>query len=316
MDRVFGAWRAWIDFTSEREHARVMAAFRIAVGLLALGTLLYAVLGGVVDTLWIDRAYGGAVQLGRGPWLIAAFGGPTPSVVWSFIVVGCVASSLVAVGAGGRLPCFVAAQAYFALARLNGNTTGGYDLLFTNAFFFLLVAGANRTVSVDCRIRTGKWTSDETIAAWPRRLMILQLVVMYGATGLQKMSPVWTPFGGYTALYWVLQDPNWHRFDMPWLGEFMPLVRVATAVTWHWELGAPWLLLWYYADRTRERGGRFRRIVTKIDWRKPFAIIGVGLHIGILIGLNVGPFSLISLAYYLAFFTPDELANVRRRAHT
>ncbi|NUO53026.1 MAG: HTTM domain-containing protein [Polyangiaceae bacterium] len=316
IDRIHSAWRAWIDFTSEREHPRVMAAFRIAVGLLALGTLLYAVIGDVVGTLWIDRAYGGAVQLGRGPWLIAAFGGPKPSVVWGFIIVGCAASILVALGAGGRLPCFVAAHAYFALARLNGNTTGGYDLLFTNAFFFLLVAGANRTMSVDCRLRTGKWKSDETIAAWPRRLMILQLLVMYGATGLQKMSPVWTPLGGYTALYWVLQDPNWRRFDLPWLGDFMPLVRAFTALTWHWELGAPFLFLWYYADRTKAKGGRFRRIVTKIDWRKPFAIIGVGLHLGILIGLNVGPFSLISLAYYFAFFTPEELANVRRRAHS
>jgi hypothetical protein len=313
--RTSAAWRAWIDFTSEREHPRVIAAFRIAVGLLALGTLLYAALGDVVGTLWIDRAYGGAVQLGRGPWLVGAFGGPQPNAVWGVFALGCVASILVALGAGGRWPCLIAAHAYFALARLNGNTTGGYDLLFTNAFFFLFVAGANATMSVDCRVRNGTWKSDEPIMAWPRRLMILQLLVMYAVTGLQKMSPVWTPFGGYTALYWVLQDPNWRRFDMAWLGGFMPLVRLATAVTWHWELGAPFLFLWYYADRTRERGGRLRRIVTKIDWRKPFVLVGVGLHIGILIGLNVGPFSLISLAYYVAFFTPDELANVRRRAH-
>ncbi len=315
IERLRAAWRGWVDFTSEREHPRVMAAFRIAVGVLALGTLLYAALGGVVDTLWIDRQYGGAVQLGSGSLLVGVFGGPKPSVVWGFVVVGCAASILVALGAGGRLPCFVAAHAYFALARVNGNTTGGYDILFTNAFFFLLVAGANATLSVDCRVRTGKWTSDRTIAAWPRRLMILQLLVMYAATGLQKMSPVWTPFGGYTALYWVLQDPNWRRFDMSWIGGVMPLVRGATALTWHWELGSPLLFLWYYAERSKERGGRFRRWLTRFDLRKPYVFVGIGLHIGILIGLNVGPFSLISLAYYLAFLTPDELADVWKRRH-
>lgn len=311
--RVADRWRAWVDFTSEREHPRVMAAFRVAVGLLALGTLLYAALGGVVSTLWIDIAHGGVVRLGNGPWLVEALGGPKPGVVWGIFAVACTSSVLVAAGAGGRLPALVAAHTYFTLARVNGNTTGGYDVLFTNAFFFVFVAGANATFSVDRRIRSGTWYSDETIAAWPRRLMVLQLLIMYGATGLQKMSPVWTPLGGYTALYWVLQDPNWRRFDMPWLGGLMPLVRAGTAVTWHWELGAPFLLIWYYADRTRELGGRLRRWITRFDWRKPFAIVGVGLHIGILVGLNVGPFSLISVAFYLAFFTPEELASAVRR---
>ncbi len=316
MSERFGRlWRRWVAFTSEREHPRTMAAFRVLVGLLALGTLAYAAIGGVVSTMWIDVAHGGVVHLGSGSWLVEALGGPKPNVVWGIFTVACVSCALVVAGAGGPLPCLVASHLYWTLARINGNTSGGYDLLFTNAFFFLLVSGANRTASIDCRLRTGKWWSDESIPAWPRRVMILQLLLMYGATGLQKMSPVWTPLGGYTALYYVLQDPNWRRFDLPWLGAWMPLVRVATAVTWHWELAAPFLLFWYWAKRTADRAGRWRRWVLRFDLRKPFALIGVGLHIGILVGLNVGPFSLISLAYYLALFTPEELREAldRRR---
>lgn len=31
---------------------------------------------------------------------------------------------------------------------------------------------------------------------------------MYTLTGLQKSALVWTPADGYTALYWVTQDPT------------------------------------------------------------------------------------------------------------
>lgn len=306
-DRLARLWRAWLSLTEEREHPRILSAFRVLVGVLMLGTLLHAALDGVVSTLWIDVAYGGAVDLGNGPWLLRALGGPTPAAVWGMFAVACVCSGLIAIGAGGRLPYPIAAHAYFTLTHINGNTSAGYDILFTNAVFLLFVAGASRSGSLDCRIKTGKWTSDALVAAWPRRLLILQLVVMYGTTGIQKGSPVWNPLGGYTALYYVLMDPNWARFDMSFIGAYMPLVRVATAVTWHWELAAPFVLLWYWADRTRERGGRLRRWVTRFDWRKVFASIGIGLHLGIFATMDVGPFSLLTLSYYLAFMTPEEM---------
>ncbi len=313
MARLGTAWRAWIDLTTDKEHPRVLAAVRVLVGLLVLGTLLHAALDGVVSTLWIDRDHGGVVELGPGPWLIRLLGGLKPTVVWGVFTVACLSAVLVTIGAGGRAPYFIGAHTYFTLTRINGNTSAGYDVLFANALFLLLVAGASRTASVDCRIRTGKWTTDEPIFAWPRRLMIFQLVVMYATTGIQKGSPVWNPLGGYTALYYVLQDPNWRRFDLAWVGGYMPLVRVATAVTWHWELAAPLLLVWYWAKATSERDGRLRRIVTRFDWRKVFAYIGVGLHLGIFLAMDVGPFSLLTLTYYLAFLTPDEMRGLLDR---
>ena len=57
-------------------------------------------------------------------------------------------------------------------------------------------------------------------------------------------------------------------------------------------------------DSLGPRGGRLRRWVLRYDLRKPFAAIGVGLHLGILALLNVGPFSPISLSYYLCLIPP------------
>lgn len=159
-------------------------------------------------------------------------------------------------------------------------------------------------------LKTGRFTSAEPQPAWPRYLLIFQLLVVYGATGLQKLSLTWTPFGDYSALYWVFQDPTWRRFDLSFTASVYPLLALATAFTWHFELGAPLLLLHYRALRRREPGGRLWRWLVRFDLRKPFVLIGLCLHVGILVLLNVGPFSFISLAYYLALLRPSELERV------
>jgi len=305
-------WRWWVALTSERESALVLACFRIAIATVAMGSLLSAATSGVLSILWIERP-NGALRL-TGGWLVEALGGATPGAIWGIFAVALVSCTFVAVGFGGRLVCLVASQAYLALARVNGDAAGGYDAMINNALFLLMFSGAWETLSVDCRRKTGRWASEASVPAWPRYLLIFQLLVIYGSTALHKVSPVWTPIGGYSALWWVFQDPTWRRYDMTFLTGLYPVLQIATAVTWHWELSMPLLLVWYAFDRTRDRGGRLRAIVLRWDLRKPLAAMGVVLHLGILLTLNVGPFSLASLAYYVLLWTPDELRAAARRA--
>jgi len=311
VSRISRAWRAWVALTSEREPALVLALFRIAIATVAVGSLLSAATSGVVDVLWTARPHG-ALRL-SGDWLVEALGGATPTVIWGLFAVALSSCTLVAVGLGGRLPCLVASQTYLALARVNDDAAGGYDAMINNALYLLMFSGAWDTLSADCRWRTGRWTSETEVPAWPRHLLIFQLLVIYGSTALHKLSPVWTPFGGYSALWWVFQDPTWRRFDMSFVAGLYPLLQVATAVTWHWELAMPLLLLWYACARTRDRGGRLRALVLRWDLRKPFAAVGVVLHLGILVTLNVGPFSLASLAYYVLLWTPEEVGAALAR---
>jgi hypothetical protein len=156
------------------------------------------------------------------------------------------------------------------------------------------------------------------VPAWPRYLFIAQLLVVYGFTGWQKVALSWTPLGGYSALYWVLQDPNWQRADWSALAAWLyPLTQLATALTWHWEQLAPLLLLVYYFRATRDRPGRLRALCNRRDLRLPFALVGVGLHVGIGCLMQLGPFSWIALAYYIALWHPAEIehlwAGLRRR---
>jgi hypothetical protein len=104
---------------------------------------------------------------------------------------------------------------------------------------------------------------------------------------------------------------------MDWTAPYSPVLAVMTAITWHWEVSAPVLLVWYWARRRSSRAGeaasRALRGIARYDWRKLFLVVGVGLHVGILLTLDVGPFSLVSMAYYVCFLTPDDVAQLRRR---
>jgi len=301
------AWQRWQAWVLRRERATTLALFRVLVSAIVLGSLLSAAAAGVIDVTWVDAAYGGMLSLGSGNWLVSLLGGPAPPVVWGLFAVGVAGASLSLIGLGGRWPLFATLQAYRGLTSLNPTASGGFDNLLTIALWLLFLSGCNATLSVDARRKEGTWFSQRSVAAWPRYLLILQLIVMYTATGLQKVSLSWTPMGGYTALYYVLHDPTWLRSEQLAWSVPLTVLRVGTAVTWHWEQLTCLLLAVFYFRATWERPGRLRAAFNRWDLRLPWALIGASLHLGILILIDVGPFSLVSLAYYVNLFTPDEI---------
>lgn len=307
MSRLKRWWAAWVTLFDRREPGDAMALFRITVGVIVVWVLLSMLLTGLSDIVWVDKAHGGYRGLGDGPYLVKWLGGPTPGVIRGLIGVTVAAGALLVLGLGGRLTAFVTLQGYIALHRLDGNASGSSDILVTNALWLLVLARSTATLSLDCRLRTGRFRSDEEIQAFPRYLGMLQIVVMYWSTGLQKISVYWFPTGSYSALYYVLQQPTWQRFSMTWAARAYPVTQLATAVTWIWEVTAPVLLLVYYFRYTAERGGRLRRWANRWDLRLPWALVGVILHLMIFLAMDVGHFSQISLAFYLCLWHPAEL---------
>lgn len=308
------AWRRLVGLASRRETGESLALFRIAIGAVMASSLLAAIGPGIVDVVWIDAADGGMRHLGRGNWLVEALGGPTPAVVWGLVWTSLGAATCLTVGLFGRLSALVALQTYAALRQLNGAASGGYDTLLVNAAWLLVLSGSTATLSVDAWLRTGRPMTRRLVHAWPRHLAVLQLVVMYTATGWQKASALWTPAGGYSALYWVLVEPTWRRAaDPTFAGWIDPLLRVGTAVTWHWETLAPSLLLFLAYHRAPFGPGRLRALSTRWDLRSWWVAVGVTLHVGILVLLDVGPFSFASLAYYVTIYPPGDWRSLGRR---
>jgi hypothetical protein len=304
-------WRAWVELTSERERGTTMALLRMAVAAIIGATVLSMWRSGLVDLLWLDAAHGGMGATVPTSWLSYLVGGGSPGVVWPLLALCLVSSAAMLVGLGGRLAVLMTLLSYRALSGMG--VAGGYDAMILNAGWLLLLADCSATLSVDCRRRSGAWTSDTLVSAWPRYLFIFQLVVIYVFTGIQKSSASWTFVDGYSALYWFMQDPSWLRFDTRWVASVYPLTQVATALVWHFEVGAFLLLLVYHYRRTAERGGRLRALFNRRDLRLYFAAFGISMHIGIEILLNMGPFSWISMAYYLALWRPEEIEAAWRR---
>jgi hypothetical protein len=301
-------WRFWVELFDRREAGTSIAAVRIAIGLGTFASLMIAAAAGMVDTLWVDAEYGGFGEI-TGNGFFQMCGGPRPPVTWALFSIAAIGSLLVAIGLGARVAAVVTSLCFGALVSSQPDTAGGGDALITNALWLLALSRCDETLSLWSRLRRGRFRSEREIPAWPRYLMVFQLLVVYFAAGVQKTAAPWTPAGGYLALHYVLQDPTWIRFAPDAFVWASPLTRIASAVTWHWEQLAPVLLLYYYFSYTRSRPGRLRRWLTRFDLRKPWVVIGVGLHLGILAFLDVGTFSLVAASYYFALFTPAELGS-------
>ncbi len=296
MTRLRRAFAALVAATSTTEPATALALFRMgtAAALLALVLPLLATPAGrlVVRFALSERApvagVGGYRNLATTP-LMDLFGGASVATQTTLLLAAAVAAALMLVGVFGRLPVLVAAVATKVAFGQNYDVSGAGDALLANALFLLLLGDCTATLSLDCRLRTGRFVDDTPVPAWPRRLAVLQLAVMYTTTGLQKLvSTAWLPLDGFSALFQILQSPHWARWptlvSTTGAALVVPLA-VLTAVTTLWEC-------------------TFVVVLWKRRWRARYAVTGVLLHAGIFLLMEVGVFSLLSVAFYPVLFAP------------
>lgn len=205
-------------------------------------------------------------------------------------------------------------------------------------FFGLLMAmmPAGRGFSLDARLR-GK---GGTVPVWCRRVIQLQLGIVYTATGLEKTGESWHVDG--TAIYYTLTNPYNRHFDIgPLLAALQPwLLRPATFAVLVWEVAFGGFVAYHWLRDLA--GGRFLRVFDRRppdrlgedaqssgmrprgwpipDLRWLFLGFGALVHLGIQLGVYVVLFSPLMVGSYVCFLTSDELrrlarvpARVRRR---
>lgn len=305
----------WVELWNQREVPTVLALIRISIGLVLLWDLGHVALLELTEVLFAPPLEGGLPSnlLKRDPLpeVYRYFPQVGETGVWTFRV--CLASvALWTLGIGTRFTGLVALLSYAQLGLILPLGDRGIDMMLRNVMVLLLFSGSHKALSVDAWLRTGSLRGDGALQpAWPRHLIILQLVVMYFSAGVQKTALAWTPFGGYTALYIILQDPHVSRFgDGPWMDTLLPLLRLGTAATHIFEWTAPAMLVAYWLRYTHTRGGRLRAFVKR--WRPHWfwILVGVGLHVGIAVTMNLGIFPFAMLALYWAWFHPSELPRL------
>ena len=307
-------WRRLVATLAHREPATPLALFRIASGLVILATLGDMLLTDTLAPIWYSIADGGIIQTVDKHWLIAALGGTDPAVVNGLVATAMLSAALLVVGLGSRLAALVALQCCLALFSLHPGTGGGHDRLIVNGLWLLVLAPSDATLSLWCRIRGGSWASTTPAPAWTRYLIIYQIALVYTCTGVQKLGADWWPWGDLRAVYYSLLTPSWQRWEsIAWVADIYPLTQVATAITLLWEMswGLVLLALWFRATRTRS--GRLRSFFNRRDVRWWYAFIGVGVHVSIWAMMNLGPFSWITMTYYLCLWHHDEYARLWRR---
>ncbi len=285
------AWAAWVELLDRREPATALALVRITLACVLFADYLQLGFAGLVEPLY-TRGPGG-FAIGEA-WLA----GPA---AWA---LGTVCLAAIAVGAATRVACIGFVIASAALSHITPDAESGLDMLARVVFVILAMSRCNARWSLDAWLarRLGREVPRD-IPAWPRYLLMLQLVWVYFSGGMNKSAGAWGPQGGFAALANALSDPHAARFAPAWVGTIYPLTRVATALTMVFELAAP-LYLVAYARRWR------------IRWA--WLALGVMFELGIAFGLRLGSFPYGMLALYPVLLRPEDLtaAYARLKART
>jgi hypothetical protein len=153
----------------------------------------------------------------------------------------------------------------------------------------------------------------ELVPAWPRYLLVVQLLWLYFSAAHHRGKASWGPASGFSAVGEVMGDPHFARFFPGSLASFYPLLQAGTALTMVFEYSAPLALLWIWLDKRPGRGGRFGELVRRWRIRWLWLALGVSLHLGIAVTMQIGMFPFAILALYPALFGPEEVTNALQR---
>lgn len=247
-----------------------------------------------------------------------------PLAVQAIWVIGTAALGLWALGLYTRITALLGMLLWISMYGRNPLLYAFPDqlALFFGALMALTPAG--RGFSLDARLR-GK---GGTVPVWCRRLIQLQLGIVYTATGLEKTGDTWHVDG--TAIYYTLTNPYNRHFDAgPLFAALQPWVlRPATFMVLVWEVGFAGFVAYHWLRDLA--GGRFLRFLDRRPsdasmhsgarqrgWPIPdlrWLVLGFGVlvHLGIQLGVYVVLFSPLMVGAYASFLTSTELRRLGR----
>ncbi len=231
---------------------------------------------------------------------------PSPGAVQAIYAVGVVAHVMWLLGLYTRVSSFVAFVVWASMVGRNPLLYSMPDQFHTTIAFYLMLLPSGRGLSLDARWR-GR---GGTIPVWCRRILQLQLAVVYTGGGLLKDGPAWTETG--TAIYYAAANPyNRHFVASSTLAALQPYVlRPLTFSVVLFEVGFAGFVLLHWL---RESTG-FNRLP---DLRKWFLGYGVLMHLGIQALMYVAWFMPLTVGSYTAFLRPQEARRfvdwIRRR---
>jgi hypothetical protein len=306
-----GKWDAWVRFWDQRELADTLAIVRIGVGLTLVWDLMTAGALGLVVPLWAPIEEGGFGPASYAEPLCGVYRwfGASATATWVLYGLTALLALCMTLGLFTRASALLFVLGYAQLSQLSPAADRGIDNLLRNVCLLLAFSGAGATLSLEARIFHGRFRRDALVPAWPRYLLILQLMLVYFGAGMLKQSAQWTSLDHYSALYVVLNRPHIARFTLPpaLQAASYPFLQFSTFLTVLFERSSPLIpvLLWLRA--TRARAGRVRALAMRSRILPLWVGTGVGFHLGLAVLLQLGIFPWGCLALYPALAHPETL---------
>ncbi|MCA9571189.1 MAG: HTTM domain-containing protein [Myxococcales bacterium] len=306
-------WRWWVACWDRREPADVMALVRIGVGLVMLAALVSTWRLGLVVPL---MGHGSVGELsGAGPEWVWWFRwvGTDERAAWLLFAGLALGEVLLTIGLFTRTSALVTMLLSAQWMAILPDGDRGIDTLLRNVLMLLAFSSAGRRFSVDAALRgEGLAGARVPLPAWPRYLLVLQIVVMYFTAGVQKYAQQWWPWGGWSALYVVLKDWSVSAWPFTWLDQPLPylLTQVGTVVTIVFQCSYPLVLLHYFPPLGEP--GRFRTMFERYRLHWVWIATGMVFHVLLAATMELGIFPWGMMALYWAFLHPDEISGARQ----
>ncbi|HEV2010310.1 MAG TPA: HTTM domain-containing protein [Candidatus Limnocylindria bacterium] len=275
-----------LAFWTGQTDVAPVALFRIVYGLLAINWFLQ-LLPNLTAFFTDEGMFPRASQVLFYPlqFTLLNVAGETWQVAL-FWIAALIAAVALALGFHSRTAAFVTFVMLASFSLRNPMIGDASDQVFRASALWLGFTAAGDRYSVDAWLRARRGDPPSGLGwALPVRILEVQFAWIYLATGLEKMG------GGLwrdgLAVFYSLQLE--HTFARPWaapLARSVELTRAATALTLVTELGFLPLAFLPYVRRV----GRIVAVVA-----------AAGLHLSILLFMNVGNFPLIMLAGLIPF---------------
>jgi hypothetical protein len=271
----------WEAYWFEEVPPHAYAALRIALAAVILAGHIGL---GPIDRYWALDGISPLPSNPNGPraWLLEhGLGVVAGRTFW---LASCLSSVGMLLGWKSNLFVLTTFMGLWLQSAWNRYPLSSAHTVATVLLFCLVWADTSRVWSIDARQRGrdgGGAVGASTI--WPLRLLRYQVALIYVSSGLTKiLYPVWRDG---TAVYWAINLNAFHRFPWPIPVALEPMLWLLTWSTLAFELLFP-VLVW------------FRRT------RPAVLLLGIALHLGLLVTLELGPFSWVMMASYVAFLDP------------
>ena len=172
-------------------------------------------------------------------------------------------------------------------------SSSGADVLLIVYAFNLMLCPTGAAYSVDAWLANRKrgTVAEPIIIPWSFRLIQIQISLIYTMAALLKTGGnLWV---NGSALHYVLNNTEVTRFNLGFLSQYPVLINVMTYGSLAVEFALAFFL-WFRATRPT------------------VIVLGLLLHVGITITINIPIFAELMWIGYLAFLTPPEFDALMR----